>query len=184
MPRADYRLPGIYNATPITLPDGAGAAPALDINGKLILSPTSGSGGIYNATPPILIDGQTSQLQVDVNSNLKTTLATSIAGEDIPNDVLKVEERFNYNNITSTATTLVKTGVGFLHAITVNTPVASSVITLYDNTSAAGTKMGTITLPATLLQEGPYTALYDVTFSVGLTVVTATAASDLTVSYR
>lgn len=71
-----------------------------------------------------------------------------------------------------------------MHSITFNTPVASSVVTIYNNTSATGTKIGTITLPGTLLTQGPYTAIYDAIFSTGLTIVTATAASDITVTYR
>lgn len=93
---------------------------------------------------------------------------------------------FNYANITLAAptATVVKSGVGVLHSITINKPVASSVITIYDNTAASGTKIGTITLPATLLTEGPQTAIYDVAFKTGLTINTATGASDITVSYN
>lgn len=93
---------------------------------------------------------------------------------------------YNYTNITLAAptTTLVKNGPGLLHTITINTPVASSVITIYDNTAGSGTKIGTITLPGTLLQQGPYSAAYDVPFSTGLTIVTATGASDITVAWR
>lgn len=89
---------------------------------------------------------------------------------------------FRFTNITTTATTAVKSGAGFLHSVTINTPVASSVITLFDNTAPSGTKIGTITLPATLLTEGPYTALYDVVFNTGLTVTTGTGASDITIA--
>lgn len=107
-----------------------------------------------------------------------------IAGEDLVNDVQKVEQRFSYNNIATATTTTIKSGSGFLHAISINTPVASSVITIYDNTAASGTKIATITLPAVLLAEGPYGVALNVSFSTGLTVVTATGASDITVSYR
>lgn len=106
------------------------------------------------------------------------------AGEDTTNNVRRVEQRFAYANISAAATTIVKAASGFLHSITINTPVASSVITIYDNTVASGTKIGTITLPAVLLQQGPYTANLDVVFNTGLTIVTATGASDITVSYR
>jgi hypothetical protein len=112
------------------------------------------------------------------------TLATLIAGEDQDNDLIKVEQRFAAANISTATTTTVKASAGFLHSITINTPVASSVITIYDNTAGSGTKIGTITLPAVLLQQGPYTALFDVVFNTGLTIVTATGASDITVSWR
>lgn len=86
-----------------------------------------------------------------------------------------------YTNITSATTTVVKASAGFLHRIVINKPVASATWTLYDSTSAAGTKIATITLPATLLSDGPKVADFDgVRFSNGLTVVTA-EATDSTV---
>ncbi len=115
---------------------------------------------------------------------LPVTLQTLLSGEDLTNNVFRVEGQFSGNNITTTGTTVVKAAAGFLHTLTINTPVASSVITLYDNTAASGTKLATITLPATLLMEGPDTAIYDLLFTTGLTIVTATGASDITVSYR
>lgn len=36
MPRHENQLPGIYNATALSLPDGAGAAPALNSRGELV----------------------------------------------------------------------------------------------------------------------------------------------------
>lgn len=91
---------------------------------------------------------------------------------------------FNFVNIVAAAptTTVVKTGQGILHTITINKPVASSVITIYDNTAASGTKIGTITLPGTLLGDA-FTLVYDATFATGLTITTATGASDITVTY-
>ena len=104
-------------------------------------------------------------------------LAEKLAGEDIVNDVMKVEERFSYSNITTATTTTVKTGSGFLHAIVVNT-TAAGTITIYDNTAASGNKIGTMAASI-----GQNTYFYNVQFATGLTVVTA-AASDITVSYR
>ncbi len=88
---------------------------------------------------------------------------------------------FQYKNITGQATALIKTGNGILHSIVFNNPVATSVITVYDGLDANGTKIGTITIPASPM---PVTLLYDVSFGVGLTIVTATASSDITVSYH
>lgn len=85
---------------------------------------------------------------------------------------------FSYNNITTATTTVVKTGVGVLHSITVNTTTAFA-ITVYDNTSAAGTKIATIAASPVIGS----TFIYDVAFKNGLTIVTA-GASDLTVSYQ
>lgn len=120
-----------------------------------------------------------------VSQAIKVTLATTLAGEDVANDVLKVEQRFAYKNITlaNPTTTVVKSGPGLLHLITVNKTAASGVITCYDNTAGSGTVIATITQPATLLAS-QISLPYDVAFSVGLTCVTATAAQDITVSYR
>lgn len=93
-----------------------------------------------------------------------------------------VEQRNSYTNITSATTTTVKSGAGFLHLIMINAAVASATITIYDNTSAAGTKIATITMPATLLSS-QIVLRFDVSFSTGLTIVT-TGAEDLTVSWR
>lgn len=88
-----------------------------------------------------------------------------------------MEAPFLYKNITSATTTVVKSGTGVLKSITVNTTAAGTV-TIYDNTSAAGTKIGTLKASV-----GENTYHYCVSFDTGLTIVTG-AASDLTVSYR
>lgn len=87
---------------------------------------------------------------------------------------------FQYQNITTDATTVVKSGKGYLHTICINTPAATGTITIFDNTAASGTKIGTITSFASV--GGCFT--YDVAFWTGLTIVTATAAPDITVSFR
>lgn len=87
---------------------------------------------------------------------------------------------WNYTPITSQTTTVVKSGEGILHTITFNKPTATTVVTVYDNTSAAGTKIGTITVPASPL---PVTLTFDAHFRIGLTVVTGTADSDITVTF-
>lgn len=106
------------------------------------------------------------------------------AGEDLTNDIIKVEQRFNLTNISTLTTTFVKPSPGFLNCLTINTPVAGSVITLYNNTVGSGAVIGLITLPATLLNQGPYTALYNGVCNVGLTIVTTIAASNISVSWR
>lgn len=86
---------------------------------------------------------------------------------------------YKYANITTDATTVVKSGSGLLHTICVNTPAATETITLYDNTAASGTKIGALTSFA----SSPGCFTYDINFLTGLTIVTATAAGDITVSY-
>ena len=84
-------------------------------------------------------------------------------------------------NITSQTTTLVASGPGELCRIVLNNPVATSVITIYDSLTATGTKIGTITVPAS---PQPSELDYFCAFTTGLCIVTATASSDITVTFR
>ena len=84
---------------------------------------------------------------------------------------------YKHSNIASATTTVVKSGPGVLHNITINT-TAAGTITVYDNTSAAGTKIATIAASPVIGSCFEF----DVSFVNGLTIVTA-AASDITVSY-
>ena len=86
---------------------------------------------------------------------------------------------FKYTNITGQATTTIKSGSGVLHTICVNTAAATETITIYDNTAGSGTKIGTATVYAS---TNPCLT-YDIYFATGLTIVTDTASSDLTISY-
>lgn len=89
-------------------------------------------------------------------------------------------QQWQYQNITADTTTTIKTTSGVLHTVCINTPAATGTITIYDNTAASGTKIGTITSFAST----PGCFNYDVQFWTGLTIVTGTAAPDITVSFR
>ena len=82
---------------------------------------------------------------------------------------------FNYTHINSATNTAVKSGAGMLHTITINTPLGA--VTVYDNTAASGTVIAVISASAI------GTLVFDVNFSTGLTITTA-SANDMTVSYR
>lgn len=82
-------------------------------------------------------------------------------------------------NITTATTTVVKSGPGTLWRITLNKPVASSTITIYDNTTNSGTKLGTIT---NTTDVKPYFLKYGGRFETGLTIVTS-GADDITVTF-
>lgn len=121
---------------------------------------------------------------VDSNNNVPTTMATQIAGEDLTNDVLKTEQR--YSGSVLAADTLVKTGSGFLHALTFScndaAPTAGSII-VYDSVTEANTQLFNHTFTTTPFM--PFTVILDVTFSTGLYVgFTTTADVNVTPSYR
>lgn len=104
-----------------------------------------------------------------------TDLVTDFVGN------LKTTQEFSFSNITSNATTTVKSGAGLLHTLCINTKGASAnTATIYDNTAGSGTKIGTLDTTA-----GVQCLTYDAVFATGLTIVTATGtAADITVSYR
>lgn len=115
-------------------------------------------------------DGTITELGGD-GSAAKTTLATTIAGEDVTVDVLKTETRGAAVNILTATTTTVKSGAGHLnHLIAVGGTMGN--VTIYDNTAASGTVLFG---PATPTAGGVIVA--DIEFAVGLTVVTAAATA-------
>lgn len=83
-------------------------------------------------------------------------------------------------NISTQTTTTPKTTGGILGKVILNTPVATSVITLYDAITATGTPIATITVPANPV---PTTLHYDIELTTGLTIVTGTASSNITVTF-
>lgn len=170
---------------------GSGAgAPAASLIGEKI------TGGFYQVQEPITGDVYVrtlynNQLEVTqgVTSSAPLGAGSSIIGkfgidqttQGVTNGVEPVGSP--YNNITTATTTVVKSGAGVLHKLIINTAIASATITLYDNTAASGTKIGTITLPAVITGLSLIDLIYDLSFATGLTVVTS-GLTDLTVIYR
>lgn len=87
---------------------------------------------------------------------------------------------YSFANISTQTTTVVKTGEGILHSITINTPNAAGNATVYDSTTGTGTKIATI---VQIAAPQPITLIYDIAFQNGLTVVTNTATADFTVTF-
>ncbi len=84
---------------------------------------------------------------------------------------------YSYKYITTQTTTLVKTGAGFLHSITYNGATSGCTIELDDAVTQTG-PFAIITTPAS-----PVTVIYDIAFTVGLSITTAVHNPDITVSY-
>lgn len=113
-------------------------------------------------------------------------LASPVCAQAVsPTNAMRVTESGRqgyFANITSGATTLVKSVPGTLHSLTINTHVASATIKLYDGITAVNI-FATITEPGTITSLGPVTLLYDVPFTTGLTVVTS-GNTDVTLDYQ
>ena len=140
---------------------------------------------VANASAPTWTETYDVKLSEDLAGNVRTTMGTLIEGENQTTHRMNVEPIYSYTGITAAAptTTVVKNGAGTLHAIIINQAVATGVITVYDNNAGSGTKIATITQPAVVLSTS-YVLLYDVSFATGCTIVTATAAQDITVCWR
>lgn len=97
-----------------------------------------------------------------------------------PSNPLPVAPTSTYKNISSNATTVVKSGAGYLGTITINTKGATAnTATVYDNTAGSGTVIATIDTTG-----GAVTLTFNAKFATGLTVVTATGtAANITVCY-
>ena len=148
------------------------------------------------------IDAKTPSLssgRVPVESNLvqgltdtqlrASAVPVSLSSSPLPTDaatestLAALNNKFNTNsfsNINTNTTSTVKSGAGVLKRIVVNKVGAlSNTCTIYDNTTATGTIIGTIDPHTHMVFE------YDVVFNTGLTIVTATGtAADLTIVYQ
>jgi hypothetical protein len=119
------------------------------------------SSGLTNTTPEVDAYGQVVR---PIDSFTK-------AGEDVANDVQKIETRGSAVNILTATTTTIKSAPGHInHLIAVGGTMGN--VTIYDNTAASGTVLFG---PATPTAGGVIVA--DIEFSVGLTVVTAAATA-------
>jgi len=79
---------------------------------------------------------------LDANSNVGTTLATTLAGEDVTNDVLRVESTFDYETVAASQSDQVLGTTGaagdLLHAVhCVWTAAPAAVASIKDGTGSA-----------------------------------------------
>lgn len=139
----------------------------------------------YLTTPPTMTNAQYNALLADINAFLLTTLGTLLAGENQTDNRLMTENAWTSLSIPTQTTTTVKSGLGKLGYIIIPTQVASATVKVYDSLAASGTVlMDTLTMPATLLNEGPFTLWFGgTTFTTGLTIITAGATMPIDVGY-
>lgn len=188
----------VYNASTPSLTDGQEVSLQTDINGNLIVTAIGGvaATSLGKAEDAAHSSGDTGvqmlavrndvaaalagttldyiPLTTDANGALWVSQATALAGEDLVANKMVNETRFSFLNIAAgQATTTVKTGAGVLHSITFHgAATATNTTTIYDNSAASGTL---IAIPVATAVTAPVTVIYDLAFSTGLTVITATA---------
>lgn len=123
--------------------------------------------------------------ELDASGYEVISLGTTIAGEDLTNDVMKTEGRFSYKAVTA-ADAQVKAGAGYLHTVTFScndaAPTAGSII-IYDSLTETGTQIFNHTFTTTPFV--PFTLTFDCVFATGLFLgFTTTADVNVSVSYR
>ncbi len=138
---------------------------------------------IYNATPTVRTEGQGGPLQADVNGSLKMVEQNETPGGNSLTNRMNTEENWSATNITTATTTTVFSGAGTFGGLIFNKRIATGVVTMYDNTAASGTKLGTITEGAAILSDPPQQVNHNIVITTGLTIVTS-QAEDITVLWR
>lgn len=143
------------------------------------------TGGVHNTTPPTYTNGQAAQFQTDANGNQLVSLATQLAGEDLNNNLMKVEQRFSGSGAV-TSDLAVSSVAGFIHTVTIaetDAAPTAGTIDIYDNTTNSGTKLFTWTLTTAVFI--PFTVTLDVSVANGIYVdFTTTADVAVFISFR
>jgi hypothetical protein len=143
--------------------------------------------GEYKAAPTTLSDGDRGEMQVDKDGFLLVNLGKAIKGEDLTNDVMKVEQQMMYARVT--ADTAVKSGAGLLKSIVVTQPSSSTptagVFTVFDNTAESGTVIFQHYFPASAVAN-PVPIPLNVKFSTGCYAAFDSTLAGLafTIAYR
>lgn len=130
----------------------------------------------------VIVLGSTQNLPVaydNINSSGGTADVRIFATHGLISRLGVLVSNNRFANITSATTTVLKYSAGVLGKLLIGNPAGS--VTIYDNTSAAGTIITTLDL--TGVASATVMGL-DVAFNVGLTVVTSSASVNLTVVYE
>ncbi len=134
----------------------------------------------HNSSTQTYADGDIADFQADVNGNTKVREQYAPGYEDNTNSKAIVEHR--YTSFSVTADTLIKSGAGLLHTITLSgvtaTPTAG-LITVYDSTTETGTALYSEWFFAT---DVGHTITLDVLFATGLYVGLDGTAANIRVS--
>ena len=165
---------------------------ALDATVDGLLKPSSTLNAVGSITNTVVVKAdslinQTNAFKVDGSAVTQPISAASLplpTGAATESTLAALNNKFNTNsfsNINTNTTSTVKSGAGVLKRIVVNKiGTSSNTCTIYDNTTATGTIIGTIDPVHTQMVFE-----YDLAFSIGLTIVTANGtAADITVIYK
>ncbi len=129
--------------------------------------------------------GNVLPVQVNSSGDLKADLSTQIAGEDLTNDVLKVEHQYSQTYVAAAGDdNVIKNAPGFLHAIILGKWVTGGTLEVSDHaTTGDATIKIKLTAGATDATGFPKTIIVDAVFAVGITA-DITGLTDITFIWR
>lgn len=147
---------------------------------------------LSSASPPTFTDNNNVPCSTDLAGNTRVTQGTTQAGEDILNDVQKVESRFltipaGGTTARISADQLYKSGPGLIESLTCNSDATATAgtIAVRDNTAAGGGNILYQLNVEAVAYTTPFTVPLHTPFSVGLYLdFTTTADMFCTLVYR
>lgn len=173
------------------LPVALSASASIDIGDVTLLAGTAIAGkfGIDQTTDGTtnLVAAKQSGTWTVQPGNTANTTAWKVDGSAVTQPVSSAAVAtggYTYLNIAAgQATTVVKASAGTLHSIVLNSAAtAANTTIIYDHASGVGTVIGR---PAVTTATVPTTLLYDLAFTTGLTIITATQnGGDMTVVFK
>lgn len=173
-----------YDTTPVSVTDGDATALRATADGILLVQDqglnTTGAAAATTGPLAMGVAGGTAAVHAGdaVPVSVDTTGAVNVASTTAA--AFKAElGPYSYKHLAASGQ--VKNAAGFLHAVCINTPATASVITIYDNTGAAGDVIGIVTLDVGNLQ--PFQYVLDCTCATGI-YLNASVAVDMTAIYR
>ena len=95
-----------------------------------------------------------------------------------------MENIYTYITLAAPTTTTIASRPCILSGLVINKATANGVITIYDGDASTGTVFATITSPGTLLHSQVSIDYHDICLKKGLTIITSSAAQDITVAHR
>lgn len=166
-------LNGVYDTTGtpalnVTLVEGA-------VSISAVTAPLSADSSSVSA-----IQGSANLLRLSGFSNDASTLRVSSFSNDASTArVSAFEGGYSYNNIATSAQTVVKSGAGILGGVSINVISLTSAVRLYDNTVSGGTVIATFSAG---LSAGFYP--FVARFGTGLVVSSGAGADNLTIMFN
>ena len=148
------------------------------------------TGGLYQSTPQSVTDGDVAPFQADSHGNIKSvitdgtdtalvdgsgnlmvSLGTEIAGEDVTNDVLKVEHQYSITYRAAVgANVVIKASAGFLHAIILGKWVTGGTVEVSNHASDGDGAVKVFLQSGATDESGfPKTIIVDAEFDTGIT---------------